>query len=334
MTFVPFADAEVIGDRFLALLDRHGIQPPTGSRIEDELLSLTQLMEVARNPNLVPASVRPAVFRSAAGIHDLAAKLLSVEPIAEFAEFLPHLKLIGEGKIPTATLGQNAASPQSDDTSRKIAELYLGCLAAHAGTNVRLDSPTNAKGDNPDIIFRLEPDSKPGRDWAIAIKTISSTSGQTIFERIKEGAAQVDASACLADVGIVVINTKSALDHPALWNVTFPTPGDAGAALVAQVKALTDAADKDRPCEEWEAVFAGKVVRPVLFLAQTLVRISTWAGRETPTALKMLIAHNPCGQPDPEAHALAEFLNKLMHKVLLGTPGSFATAGTTGSLPA
>lgn len=333
MSFVPFADAEVIGDRFLALLDAHGIQPPTGSRIEDELLSLTQLMEVTRNPNVVPVSARPAVFRAAAGVHDLAAKLLSVEPIAEFAEFLPHLKLISQGKIPTATLGQNAVSPQSDDTSRKIAELYLACLAAHAGTNVRLDSPTNAKGNNPDIIFRLEPNSGPARDWAIAIKTISSTSGQTIFERIKEGAAQVDASACPADVGIVVINTKSALDHLALWNAVFPTLDAAGAALVAQVKALTEAADKDRPCEEWEAVFAGKVLRPVLFLAQTLVRISTSPGRETPTALKMLIAHNPCGQPDPEAHALAVFLNELMHKVLLGTPGSVAAVGTTGKLP-
>ncbi len=334
MSFLAFADAEAIGDRFLALLYRHGIQPPSGSRVEDELLSLTLLMEIARDPNIVRPSARPAVLQAAAGIHDLAAKVLSVEPLKEFSQFLPHLKLIGERKIQTATLGQNAASPPSDDTSRKIAELYLGCLAAHAGTNVRLDSPTNARGDNPDIIFRLEPDSGRARDWAIAIKTISSTNGQTIFERIKEGAAQVDARACLADVGIVVVNTKSALDHQALWNVVFQNLDQANEVLTAQVKAIADAADKERPCEEWEAVFAGKVVRPVLFLAQTLVRISTSAGLQTPTALKMLVAHNPCGPADSEAYALVELLNYFMQKVLHGKPGSVVTEGTGGILPA
>jgi hypothetical protein len=126
---------------------------------------------------------------------------------------------------------------------------------------------------------------------------------------------------CYADVGMVVINTKSALDHDALWNETFPTLSDAVAALAAQVNALSDAAEKDRPCNEWDAVFAGKVVRPVLFLAQTLVRIPTHAGVETPTALKMLTAHCPCGQPDTEAYGLAQLMNNLMHQVLLGIPG-------------
>lgn len=322
MNFVPFPDAEKIGDRFLDLLARHDIQPPIGSGLEDELLSLSQLMEVARDPDVVPATARPRVIRAAAGIHDLAAKVLSVETIAEFSsQFLPHLRLIAEGKISTATLGQNAASPQSDDTSRKISELYLGCLAAHAGMNVRIDSPTNAKGDNPDIIFRLEPVRRPARDWALAIKTISSRSGQTIFERILDGARQIDSPLCSAQIGVVVINTKSALDHDALWNGTFPSLCDAEAALAAQVKALTDAVDTDRSSNEWEAVFAGKVVRPILFLAQTLVRIPTNAGAETPTALKALIAYCPRGQPDPEAFGLAQLMNNLMHQVLLGVPG-------------
>jgi len=39
MTFVPFHDADDIGDRFLALLSRQNINPPAGSSFEDELLS-------------------------------------------------------------------------------------------------------------------------------------------------------------------------------------------------------------------------------------------------------------------------------------------------------
>lgn len=51
MTFVRFMHADSVGDRFLALLRRNGIHPPVGSFLEDELLSLTQLLEVAKSPS-------------------------------------------------------------------------------------------------------------------------------------------------------------------------------------------------------------------------------------------------------------------------------------------
>lgn len=321
MTMVPFLHAAAVGDRFIALLERHNIHPPIKSKLERELLSLTHLLSVTKDPNRAPTRSQPETMRAAAGIHDLAAKVLSVETISEFDQFVPHLRLIGEGKIPAASIAQNAASAQSDDTSRKFAELYLGCLVAHIGTNVRLDSPTNAKGDNPDIIFTLEPLEQPAKDWAIAIKTISSKSGQTIFERIAEAAAQIDSDKCKADVGIVVINTKSALDHDALWNTCFPTLEDAAEALRSQVVALTAAVDHNRPADEWRAVFSGRVVSPVLFLAQTVVLLHTAAGTNTPTALKMLICHDPCPM-DPVAHGLAKHMNELMQRILLGMPGA------------
>jgi len=44
MLLVPFQAADDIGDRFLSLLQRSGIQPTVGSSLEDELLSLTQLV--------------------------------------------------------------------------------------------------------------------------------------------------------------------------------------------------------------------------------------------------------------------------------------------------
>jgi hypothetical protein len=50
MTFVAFEHADEIGDRFLSLLCKHGIEPPSGSSFKDELLSLTQLLVLFKNP--------------------------------------------------------------------------------------------------------------------------------------------------------------------------------------------------------------------------------------------------------------------------------------------
>ena len=176
MSFVAFTNANSIGDRFLALLSNHGIQPPLGSSLEDELLSLTQLIEVMKNPSLAQGGNEVTILRAAAGLHDFAAKVLSVEPLREFTTFLPHLRLIAATKVAAASLAQNTPGAQNDDTARKMAELYMGCLAAHVGTQVVLDSPTNAKGDNPDVIFTVEECfvvKRPQRR-ALAIKTISS----------------------------------------------------------------------------------------------------------------------------------------------------------------
>jgi hypothetical protein len=314
MTFVPFHHADSIGDRFLALLDKCGIDPPNGSSFEDELLSLTQLMEVAKNPNLVQGKDQLTMLRAAAGVHDFAAKVLSVEPLPEFPAFIPHLRLIAQTKFAAASLSQNA----------QMAELYLGCLAAHVGTQVDLDSPTNAKGDNPDVIFTVQtddPQSVPEK-WALAIKTISSKHGQTIFDRIAEGAGQIDDPKCPAERGLVVINTKNALDHDALWGTVFPTADDAMVALRAQLTVLADSAARDRDAADWDALFQGKVARPVLFLGQSLVRVVTPSARETPTALKMLFLYDAAGVIDPVAHGLAAVMNDFMQTILHGVPGN------------
>ncbi len=322
MSYVPFQNADIICGRFIALLEKHGIHSPIGSALEDELLSLPKLLEIVKNPSIASGKDEAAILRSAAGIHDLAAKVLSIECLAEFSEFLPHLKLIGENKIPTASLIQNAQSASSDDTSRKIAELYLGCLAAHVGDQVRLDSPTAAKGDNPDVIFRATPcDGTAPRKWALAIKTISSTQGQTIFDRIAEGAKQIDRPECKADVGMVVINAKSALKHNALWDANFQSLQEAIDALKAQLCDLIAAAEKDREQSEWDQLFTGKVVRPILFMGQTLVHLATSAGDKTPTSVKMLAPYDANGLVDPQAHGLSYMMTHFMQTVLLGNPG-------------
>jgi hypothetical protein len=266
------------------------------------------------------------LLHAAAGLHDFAAKVLSVEPLAEFTGFLPHLRLIAQTKMAPASLSQNVSSPYNDDTARKMAELYMGCLAAHVGTQVDLDSPTAAKGDNPDVIFTATPMAgnvpKQPESWALAIKTIGTSQGQTIFERIKEGGGQIDDLKCLAQKGMVVINAKNALDHDALWNGTFSNLQAAMDALGNQLDLLANNANTDRPQSEWNATFSGKVKRPVLFLGQSLVSLPTPVGPRTPTALKMLKAYDANGVLDPTAHGLAHYLNHFMQTILLGIPGA------------
>jgi hypothetical protein len=326
MAYVPFATAHEVGERFLALLHKHGIDPPAGSSLDDELLSLTQLIEVMKSPTRATGPNEAAILRAAAGVHDLAAKVLSVETIPEFPGFIGHLRLIAEQKVPAASLGQNASSGPYDHTARKMAELYLACLAAHAGTDVNVDHPTNAKGDNPDVIFTVEEVyvAKKARRWALAIKTISSRQGQTIFDRIKEGAEQIDSVRCQADVGMVIINAKSALDHDALWNpaVHFRDLQAAIHALGDQLEDLINSAAAQRHKSEWDGLFKGKVVRPVLFMGQSLVKLPTAASSQTPTPLKMFKLYDAQGTSDPVGMELAALMNDCMQTILRGIPGS------------
>ncbi|MDO9460333.1 MAG: hypothetical protein Q7N95_09505, partial [Alphaproteobacteria bacterium] len=158
--------------------------------------------------------------------------------------------------------------------------------------------------------------------WALAIKTIGTSQGQTIFQRIKEGGKQIDDPKCLAQKGMVVINAKNALDHDALWNGTFSDLQAAMDALGSQLDSLASNANNNRPQTEWDTIFSSKAKRPVLFLGQGLVHLPTPAGMRTPTALKMLKAYDANGALDPTAHGLAHCLNHFMQTILLGIPGA------------
>ncbi|MEY9465521.1 hypothetical protein ABH973_005934 [Bradyrhizobium ottawaense] len=321
--FIPFASAKDISDRFLDLLHRLKIDPPIGSGLESELLSVVQLLEVAKDPGFVQGlHNQEQVLRSAAGILDLAAKVLTVEPLPEFADkFVPHLRLIEKAKVRVASLGQNAANEYDDDTARKIAELYIGCLTAHLGTDVELDHPEKSKGDNPDVMFTLEDDQGRLKRWTLAIKTIGEgRSGQTIFERILDGRKQIDAPSCKADHGIVVINAKNAINHSALWNARFADLGSALKALKGELNRLIAEASKDRPQQEWDALFTGKMVRPIVFMAQTIVQLPTSAG-PLPTPLGMMVADAALGQMDGDGAFIAHQLNVFMQTIRQGIPG-------------
>jgi hypothetical protein len=196
-----------------------------------------------------------------------------------------------------------------------MAELYIGCLAAHVGTNVELDSPTSSKGDNPDVIFTATEDSQDtrARRWALAIKTISTKQGQTIFDNIKDAAQQIDKPRCQADIGMVIINAKGALCHDNLWEASFVDINQAIEALRAELDELVANAQANRSEGEWDELFLGKVVRPVIFMGQSVVRLPTQAGLQTPTALKMFRPYEMGGVNDVVGVSLAWCMNGFMH---------------------
>jgi hypothetical protein len=315
VTFVPFDRANQISDAFLELLKQRKISPPPQSGIEDEFLSVTSLLEIWREPEKAKkAAHENQVIRNAAGIHDFAAKLLSARELPEFISFDPHLKLIAKGKLRT-TLSQITENNCTDDTARKLVELYVACLAVHCGKDLRLDHPEKSKGDNPDILL-----SYGQQQWAIAIKTISSRHGQTIFERIGEAAQQVERSN--ANKGLVLLNVRDIIDHDALWNASFRTVEEATEALRANIEKISNSAGENRNAADWKRVFDNcKAVLPVLFLGQSVMLLPTSASTRTPTPLKMIVACGFNETLDLGGTELASCLNHWMQCVLQGEPG-------------
>ncbi|TBA94354.1 hypothetical protein ELH55_34260 (plasmid) [Rhizobium ruizarguesonis] len=323
MPIVPFAHAEKVADRFLDLLRRHSINPANGSMLEGELLSLVELLDVTKTPSLATGARKAALLAAAAGVHDMAAKILAVEGIDEFDQFVAHLGLIAGKKLDVASLGQLAPGQYNDDTGRKMVELYIAALVSHFASEISLDHPTNSKGDNPDVMFTYEPgiENHPPLRWALAIKTIRSKQGQTIFERIAEGSRQIDSPQCKANVGMVVINTRDALDHAKLYGTLMPDLQAAQTALLNEIQGLINAAAKDRDVSDWELIFAGRTVRPVLWLGQTVVRIADGLGNEVPTALKAMVADHVNGKVHFVGAGIAGLMNHFMQIVLSGVPG-------------
>lgn len=317
MTYVPYQNAKEIAARFLKLLDDRRISLPTGSGAEDEMLALVDLLDMWRNPERMRGIASEAeVIRCAAGIHDLAAKVLAAEQLPEFASFDDHLRMVASAREFTS-IAQNTDADPRDQISNKMAELYVGALAIHCGTGINLDHPDRSKGDNPDVILSYE-----GKKWTLAVKTLASKrNGQTIFDNIRGAAEQIDASG--ADVGMVVINAKNVIDHKRFWNGSPPFTGvDAATeALRGELRGLADLAAADRPQTEWDALFAGKAVPPVVFLGQTVAYLPLDHAFSAPTPIKAMVADGCNRKPDPVGTQLVCCLNHWMQTILRGVPG-------------
>lgn len=307
MTYVPFSRAAQIADDFLDLLTRLKIEPLNLGRIEGEFLSIIELLDAWKSGR-IPSTGGENIIRTAAGIHDFAAKILAAQMLPEFVNFRDHLELIAKGTLQTSLSQMNVGSA-IDDAARKLVELYVASLAIHCGTNVLLDHPSRSKGNNPDVMF----DYGPYR-WGIAIKATSTMNGQTLYDNIKKASKQIDASP--ADRGLILLNVKNTIDHDALWQQNFRDLSDAMSALRLQMEAHCEAAALNRPDSEWDALFAGKAELPVLLMAQSVVRLPTLASQETATPLKMFFACDFNRKSSNDAWELVSCLTHWMQKIV------------------
>jgi hypothetical protein len=158
-----------------------------------------------------------------------------------------------------------------------------------------------------------------GTRWAIAIKTVSSQQGQTLYENVKKAAKQINASS--ADKGLILLNVKDSLNYKLLRKTHFNSVKDATDALKAELERLIVEIERDRPASDWDPIFAGNAKTPVLLMGQTMARVLVAGLGTIPVPIKMILAYS-CGKDaDKNGIELAESLNHFMQTILKGEPG-------------
>jgi hypothetical protein len=116
-----------------------------------------------------------------------------------------------------------------------------------------------------------------------------------------------------AERGLIVIAAKNDIDHDSLWSIVFADEDTAIEALKAQLLGTISRAEADRRRVEWDDLFKGKCVRPILFMAHTVVKLPAEKGRLVkPTSLQMMLAN---GALDPVAGPLSEQMNWWLHYI-------------------
>lgn len=315
MTNISFERAAETANQFIRLLAKEGIDPPSSSSFEDELLSLTELLDIPtrEQSEFVSDEHKTGILRAGAGVHDFAAKVLSTVRNGELpTQFVPHLRLLATSPKFAALMGQNYKGTHDDDLGRKLIELYVACCVSHFASDVLLDHPVNSKGDNPDIIFRPALAGVAPVRWTIAIKTLGSTAGRTVFENIQKAGKQINATGSDVSRGLVLLNVRNVLNHEALWRPDPPFE-NLDAAIEAQRLELVKLQElfvENLPHDEWRAVVSGKVRQPVLILSHTLVSLPVEStGGRVASQLRGLATVDFVGEHDPEALLIANALN-------------------------
>jgi hypothetical protein len=148
-------------------LNELGIVVAADGAFVEAALTLTGLEEFRKNPTSCDCSVDPREkWRKAMSLADLAEKVLAVKYHPDFAQLVPHLKLLAG----MADLSQFSTTLKENQDNNKVFELYVAAMALHTLTGCKVDHPVKADGTNPDIMGRFM-----GKTWAIACKAMHST---------------------------------------------------------------------------------------------------------------------------------------------------------------
>jgi hypothetical protein len=136
---------------------------------------------------------------------DLCLRAVKLKNYAGFSELEGHFSLLNAAKQPA----QNLASVINAD-SDKLFELLVALLGMEVGIKVKLDSPNESKGDNPDILLTID-----GIRWGIACKVPHTEQPLTFWDSFKKGLKQIQNSE--AEIGFVIFNTKNLTTIDEVW---------------------------------------------------------------------------------------------------------------------
>lgn len=322
--WVTYDQARELVERFVVLLEDAGIDIAELKGVETELRRALEFL--AKDPAPPLSAEMYEDLAVGAGMFDFAAKVLSCSELPCSEAFKSHLAGTLPGSNDYSRISQLERQAVPDDVGRKQTELYIAALLAHCpGVNgvVELEDPNCSDGTNPDILTAWN-----GGRFGVAVKSVRSQHGQTIFENIKKASDQIRRSD--ADSGLVVINVKDRIDQAKLFNPEFPFEDKLCAAGVLGdeiVKAIASVGVSDegiaRSDADWDKCFDGRAVQPpVLFLGEAMVCVRDPHGVVRPTILKVMKLAYFDRKPDPSLVLLCHHLNHGLQKILHGKPPS------------
>lgn len=298
-----------------SILKANGIEVPPGSSFEEAALTLVEFDDVASGRAVHDSKKdHREKWRRALSLADFAEKIVLVRDHPDFPQLIPHLRLLASD----FDLSQFSFTAKENQENNKVFELYVAAMAMHLMKGCTIDSPTNAKGDNPDILGQY------GRKrWAIACKAMHTKNAKTFLERVRDGVDQIERSDALR--GIVVINMKNTVDHDALWPGRQDENGDwyyaahfsiegARARILAEFKRLQDELFAECGSEPafYRMVFSGKKASPhVLLIYSTASGFQEPAGPVFTMLKTMQGLYGP--REDQETERLARKLNNCLH---------------------
>jgi hypothetical protein len=201
-----FSEAGRLAEQFEQALRDHGIKIATGSDLERVNLELMLMEGFRRGERLDPMTDLRPILGRAAGWVDFVKLLVRAHQNGGLGQFVEHLALLNTAQA----VSQNVRAPMNDEASNKLFELFIALACLPFSSEVILDDPNKAQGDNPDVLARVD-----GRLWGFACKVLNGTSPLTLYERLEEGLDQIEVSP--ADTGFVFFNFKNSIDHVRSW---------------------------------------------------------------------------------------------------------------------
>lgn len=304
--------ASDIVDRFEELLARHNISIPRHPQTGADMLPFWYLLKLIRSGFTGTPDQLRGEFTAAVAVHDLAAKVLEVSGHSQFADLLPHLKMLADGAIHLTE-----PQPAYADAYNKLIEVYWATLCLSAGLAVTLDDPENADGKNPDVIT-MDLSGKP--QHAYAFKTIRSPHTQSILGHVTKGIDQIEKSASVD--GIVALHLTPRLQTAGVWppDGYFASWTHPAVYVAGLMRAMVSQIVLDNGQAAIDALFAGKKAVGSVLCISFCPTVASHPVTSRPTVMPLKVAviiHLVAGkEPSQVFCAEIERLNHEMQTVL------------------